>query len=98
MVKIKRNKKSNVFGLRKHRKFKQIIQLAHKQIEDECDDESIFSEPNIRKEINVRDQLHSWANCHRITSRAINDLLKILIMAGNIIFKKCYRKNPTFFL
>lgn len=89
MVKSKHfieKKKSNNFRLRKHRKFAQIIRKAGKQFEQEYDGESIFDEDidqNIRKEINTRDLLRSWANCHGITTRAINDLLKILILAGN---------------
>lgn len=73
--------------VRRHRKIGKIIDDSRKQVEQDPyqdDTESVFGESNIRKDIDTRELLRSWANCHGITTRAINDLLKILILAGII--------------
>lgn len=43
---------------------------------------------NDDRNISLRDRLRMWASNHRITSRAINDLLRILNISGKHFLKK----------
>lgn len=74
--------------IRRYRQIRKIIDIKRRKIEQEFDEreewphEGLQEEPEIRKSNSTRELLRSWANCHGITTRAINDLLKILILAG----------------
>lgn len=72
--------------VRQHRQIKKILVQRYRDVENEAEigsDEHLSeNESNIRDGITTRERLRSWANCHGITTRAINDLLKILLLAG----------------
>lgn len=80
----KRNGNARV---RRHRKINKSIAERRKEIENELRDrnyfdrslESVFEINQIKP---LKQSLRSWVNCHGITTRAVNDLLKILIKSG----------------
>lgn len=77
-----KNNRSDAERARKYRRVKNIITKAREQIEQESQMEHEDIQLNIQNKKKTRDLLRSWANLHGITTRAINDLLKILILAG----------------
>lgn len=67
---------------RKYRAVKKTIQNAEREVESEySSDENNKMNLNIQKN-STKELLRNWAMCHGITARAINELLKILILAG----------------
>lgn len=48
--------------------------------QSECIDPSIND--NFNSDHTIRELIRAWVNCHGVTTRAVNDLLKILVSAG----------------
>lgn len=69
-----------------------LIKQRRKAVEEEFNenyfDESIEIPMDIADDISLRQLLRSWSNCHGITTRAINDLLKILKRTGIVMIFK----------
>lgn len=71
---------------------KKILAKALKNIEtlsgetENLEDNNIFIPDGFESDEPLRDLLRSWVNCHGITTRAVNDLLKILKASGLRIF------------
>lgn len=49
-------------------------------VNEECELPTIAD--NFHTNKTIRELLRSWVNCHGVTTRAVNDLLKILLCAG----------------
>lgn len=85
----KKGKMSVGNRVRQHRLIQNLIKKKREEVEEQefaTYYENVNSSgSNIRKEKTIREHLRSWANTHAISARAINDLLKILILAGNYI-------------
>lgn len=90
--KIYKKRMSNKFRAQRHRRIQKLIKDKREEVEHQ--DFEDYSGENIRKGRTTRELLRSWAYCHGITARAINDLLKILILAGNLIccIQECLKK------
>lgn len=56
-----------------------IINQRYKEIEEETSHEDCEEKINKKP---LSELLRSWANCHGVTTRAVNDLLRILITSG----------------
>lgn len=59
-----------------------IITQRYNEIQEETENEEFKCDAQINDEKPVKELLRSWASCHGITTRAVNDLLRILITAG----------------
>lgn len=98
-------KRRNRECVRKHRMKKKIKLIHERAVRERIDalnridspDEDVHKIPDVSPSIesvsDFNDQLRFWAVNHRITARAINDLLKILILAG---FSSLPRDSRTF--
>lgn len=79
-------KKSRRRRVREHRQVNRFIAGWRKSIETDGDNQIDDSLPQVNSETPLNQLLRSWVNCHGITTRAVNDLLKILRNSGAIVF------------
>lgn len=98
-------KRKNRECVRKHRMKKKIKLIHERAVQERIDalnriesmDEEVKKIPVVSRSIesvsDFNDQLRYWAVNHRITARAINDLLRILILAG---FSSLPKDSRTF--
>lgn len=59
-----------------------IIAQRYREVEEQIEEEDLILEPQISNGKTLRELLRTWTNCHGITTRAVNDLLRILIISG----------------
>lgn len=74
-------------AIRFRAKKKMLRQAEEKVLQESIFDSEIstFSMPeDFQSDRNIRDLLRAWVNCHGITTRAVNNLLKILKNAGTL--------------
>lgn len=110
MAKIKKFTKKaarNRERVRKYRKYKKVKETYERDVREfysneeydkQSDDMDEQPEDNCSAEFDIREDLKFWAIKHRITKRAINDLLAILFLAGFTCFPKDSRtilETPT---
>lgn len=91
--------------VRKHRKFNKIKEIHEENVRDmnlkEQSNVDNSEQTNIhenKSDFDIEEELKYWAVKHKITKRAINDLLAILVLAGFTCFPKDSRtlmKTPT---
>lgn len=93
-----RNTIMNSNRVRKFRTMKRMMEGRHDDVHVEDIDETIFhqsqntdtssdsSKFDFENNTNIRNLLCAWVNCHGITTRAVNDLLRILRSAGLNLF------------
>lgn len=88
----KRSDAMNRYRVNKHRAKKRILQRANNEhdwpLRETNFEQSHNTETSIEdsvsdlNDVDVKSLLRSWVNCHKITTRAVNDLLKIFKRAG----------------
>lgn len=84
-----RNRILNHDRVNTHRNRKRMFRKVFNDLESE-NTQYVEDQPSISdnyeyyySEVPVKEMLRCWANCHGITARALNDLLKILIGEGD---------------
>lgn len=83
----KRNKLMNKNRVQRFRARRRILNetVEEREILHQSQDINLSVAEEFENKKNTRDLLRSWVNCHSITTRAVNDLLKILRNAGELI-------------
>lgn len=81
-----RQKKSIKPRYRNQRQVKTILAQRLEAVQEEMENKKTFGEAKINKKKSLKELLRSWVNCHGITTRAVNDLLGILVAASKIKF------------
>lgn len=93
---MSRRKNNKNYRYRRHRQVKRLIALRTNSVLQEMPSAAdyVFSPPQSPSSINnntpLNDLIRSWVNCHGITTRAVNDLLRIMKSAGT---RKIYLIN-----
>lgn len=88
----------------KNRILKETITLEHgsmqetffQQSQNTSTNLSTTSQSDFENDVNIISLLRAWVNCHGITTRAVNDLLKILKTAGYYSHTKIYSCDCIF--
>lgn len=87
--------------VRRYRRINNTLAERRAEVENEFINHSIHEDFDTSQESNVtiniqkplKEMLRSWVNYHRITTRAVNDLLNILKKSGNTIEKNlCFMR------
>lgn len=56
-------------------------------------EEDFDCEAKINRKTPLKELLRSWTNCHGISTKAVNDLLRILIASGSANVNQCSWKS-----